>query len=75
MLSPGVRPGTSADYENQLERLRAPATPATTTLGKIGHGLAKIGNIAGDIAVPGVMANIPGTDMFKRAEIHAIERS
>src|SRR5882762_868061 len=73
MLSPGVRPGTAVDYENQLERLRAPGTPATTTLGKIGHGLAKIGNIAGDVFAPGVMANIPGTDMFKRAEIHAIE--
>jgi len=32
-------------------------------LGKIGHVLAKVGNIAGDIVAPGVMENIPGTDL------------
>ena len=34
-------------------------------LGKIGHGLAEAGNIAGDILAPGVMQNIPGTEMHK----------
>lgn len=32
-------------------------------LGKLGHVLATAGNIAGDIVAPGVMANIPGTQM------------
>jgi hypothetical protein len=72
MLSPGVSAGSSADYENQIEKLRAPREPATTALGKFGRGLEKIGNIAGDIALPGVMANIPGTDMYKRAQIHEL---
>jgi hypothetical protein len=31
--------------------------------GKIGHVLGKIGNIAGDILAPTVMADIPGSDM------------
>src|SRR6266542_699192 len=32
-------------------------------LGKIEHGLAKVGNIAGDIVAPGAMSLIPGTDL------------
>lgn len=39
--------------------------------GKLEHGLAKAGNIAGDIFAPGVMANIPGTDMNKRVQAEA----
>jgi hypothetical protein len=35
------------------------------TLGKVGHVLSKIGNVAGDIVAPGVMANIEGTDLNK----------
>jgi hypothetical protein len=34
-------------------------------LGKVEHGLAKAGNIAGDIVAPGTMALIPGTDIHK----------
>jgi len=34
-------------------------------LGKIGHIASKVGNIAGDIVAPGIMANIPGTDIEK----------
>lgn len=37
-------------------------------LGKIAHGLAKAGNIAGDILAPGVMANIEGTDLNKQLQ-------
>src|SRR6266403_1398547 len=37
-------------------------------LGKIGHIAAKVGNIAGDVLAPGVMANIPGTDINKRIQ-------
>jgi hypothetical protein len=68
-------PGSAADYQSQLTKLRSTDSLADhpTTLGKVGHVLGKIGNIAGDIALPGVMANIPGTDMNRRAEIAAIE--
>jgi hypothetical protein len=43
-------------------------------LGKIEHGLAKAGNIAGDIVAPGVMANIPGTDMNKQMSANAQDK-
>lgn len=36
-------------------------------LGKIEHGLAKAGNIAGDILAPGTTALIPGTDLHREA--------
>lgn len=36
--------------------------------GKLEHGLAKAGNIAGDIVAPGTMALIPGTDLNKQEE-------
>lgn len=36
--------------------------------GKIAHVLSKVGNIAGGILAPSVMANIPGTDLNRRAE-------
>lgn len=32
-------------------------------LGKLEHGLAKVGNIAGEAVIPNVMRNIPGTDL------------
>lgn len=72
-ISPGTPAGSSAYYENKLAKLTAPGEAPTTRLGKVGHVLSRIGNIAGDIFAPGVMANIPGTEMFKRAEISAIE--
>jgi hypothetical protein len=43
-------------------------------LGKIGHVAAKIGNIAGDIVAPGIMANIPGTEMNKQIQLGQAER-
>lgn len=36
--------------------------------GKIAHVLSRVGNIAGGILAPSVMANIPGTDLNRRAE-------
>lgn len=44
-------------------------------LGKIGHGLARMGNIAGDILAPGVMALTPGTDLNKRFEAAIKDRN
>lgn len=44
-------------------------------LGRIGSVASRMGNIAGDIFAPGVMANIPGTDMNKRLEAQRAERT
>lgn len=44
-------------------------------LGKIGHGLARMGNIAGDIFAPEVMAITPGTDLNKRIEAARSEKN
>src|SRR5215469_1616038 len=35
---------------------------------KLGHGLATAGNIAGDVLIPNVMTNIPGTERHKEFE-------
>jgi len=43
-------------------------------LGKLGHVAAEIGNTAGNIVAPGVMAEIPGTEM-NRAERNANTRA
>ena len=74
-LSPGVTAGTSADLENQLTRLRTPDTLADhpSALGKIGHVLSRIGNVAGDVLAPGTMSLIPGTDLNKETQIHQIQ--
>lgn len=37
-------------------------------VGKIEHGLAKAGNIAGDIFAPGTMSMIPGTELHRDLE-------
>lgn len=72
-ISPGVPAGSSAYYQNKLTKLETPGEAPTTTGGKIKHVLSRIGNIALDVAAPGIAMNIPGTDMFKRAEISSIE--
>lgn len=51
----------------------APISKHPGTFGTILHGLAKAGNIAGDILAPGTMANIPGTDMHRAAEQSGIQ--
>jgi hypothetical protein len=43
------------------------------TLGKIGHVLSRIGNIAGDVVAPATMAIIPGTDLNRRVEERGLE--
>ena len=42
--------------------------------GKLEHGLATAGNIAGDVVAPGTMALIPGTDLNKRVQAGANAR-
>lgn len=73
--STAVRPGSSAFYENELERqAAAKANPWGTAenhpgiIGKLGHVLGRIGNVALDVAAPSTAALIPGTDIYKRGE-------
>lgn len=79
-ISPGTPAGSSASYGSQLEKLQdQQAHPWGTpenhpgTLGKVAHVLSRIGNIAGDVFAPGVMANIPGTELNRETQIHEIE--
>jgi hypothetical protein len=67
--------GSAAGHEVNLERSRDEALHPwggpenhPGLLGKVGHVAAKIGNIAGDIVAPAVMANIPGTELNKKIE-------
>jgi hypothetical protein len=43
-------------------------------LGRIGHIAAKVGNVAGNVLAPEVMANIPGTDLNKQIQVGQAER-
>jgi hypothetical protein len=57
------------DYE-KAHPWGSPVSEHPGFLGKVAHGFAKAGNIAGDIVAPGIMQNIPGTDLNKQA-VHA----
>lgn len=82
MESAGVPNIGSSQYTgNQLERLEEEkAHPWGSpdnhpgTLGKIGHVLGRIGNVAGDVLAPGIMEAIPGTDLNKRGEENSLKR-
>lgn len=52
-----------SDLEADLYRRSNPIKP-TTTLGKIGHVAANVGNVLGDIFAPDTMALIPGTQLY-----------
>jgi hypothetical protein len=56
-----------ADYE-KAHPLGADVSAKPGFWGKLEHGLAKAGNIAGDIIAPGTMALIPGTDLNKQLQ-------
>lgn len=69
-------PGSTATGSERAYGVPAMAAPQRRGwLGKIGHGLARMGNIAGDILAPGVMEAIPGTDMNKRFEAAIKDRN
>lgn len=80
-MSTAARPGTSEFYQNELQRIEhEKAHPWGTAenhpgvLGKIAHGLATAGNIAGNILAPAAMASIPGTELNRRVrEMQAAE--
>jgi hypothetical protein len=67
--APSPLEGNIANDQQQLEKVRwNQANPWGTpenhpgALGKAAHVFSKVGNIAGDIFAPHVMANIPGTE-------------
>jgi hypothetical protein len=73
-------PGSAENYQSQLARIAdQKANPLGTAenhpgvLGKIGHALGKVGNIAGDIFAPATMGLIPGTDLNRRMQEHGLE--
>jgi hypothetical protein len=54
----------SSDLADRLSRSQLSGlSKPTTTLGKIGHVAANIGNVLGDIFAPSTMALIPGTGL------------
>lgn len=69
-------PGTSQHEEQTLAQMQydkqhpwgGEISPHPGAIGKIGHVLAKVGNIAGDIVAPATMANIPGTELNKQVQ-------
>lgn len=81
-MSAAVRPDTSQFYENERERQElAKQNPWGSAenhpglLGKIGHVAAKVGNVAGDILAPAVMANIPGTELNRHEQELATQKN
>lgn len=69
-------PGTTDYFRQRQEQLDYksqhpwgdPISAHPGVLGKIAHGLATAGNIAGDILAPDTMALIPGTQLHKAAQ-------
>lgn len=55
------------DYE-KAHPLGADVSAKPGFWGKLEHGIAKAGNIAGDIIAPGITAMIPGTDLNRQLE-------
>jgi hypothetical protein len=63
---PSVR--RTGDLNAEIYGLEHPIAP-TTTLGKIGHVAANVGNVLGNIFAPATMALIPGTELGNRVKI------
>jgi hypothetical protein len=72
----GIKPFTPEYFEQQrrvsdFERshpLGGDISAKPGLWGKIEHGFAKAGNIAGEVLAPNLMAEIPGTDLNKAAQ-------
>ena len=73
---PTAAPGTIDWYKqrgSQIEYQKdhpygSPVSAHPGVLGKILHGLSVAENIAGDVIEPGIMANVPGTELHNRLE-------
>jgi hypothetical protein len=71
-----AEPGTSGYFEQKAQEADfkkahpwgSMVSEHPGIMGKILHGLATAGNIAGDIVAPATMANIPGTQMNTRIQ-------
>lgn len=67
-------PGTSEFYQQVLDREEfdkqhpwgSDVSAHPGTLGKIGHVAGEIGNAIGNALVPGAMARIPGTELYRQ---------
>jgi hypothetical protein len=59
-----------AKDRTQLQKLQTPDTLASHPgfWGKVGHGLARVGDAIGTALVPGVMQNFPGTSLGRAEE-------
>ena len=76
MPSISAAPFTSQYYQQEQAKnayekahpLGSPISARPGTLGKIEHVLGKIGNVAGNIFIPHVMENIPGTELNRAAQ-------
>ena len=62
------------DYQKDQNPYGSPSNHPGA-LGKTLHVLSKIGNIAGDVMVPGQMAEIPGTDLHRHLQESGLEKS
>src|SRR6185437_286635 len=69
-------PGSTDYFRQRQEQIEfeknhpygAPISKHPGTFGTVLHGLAKAGNIAGDILAPGTMSLIPGTDLNRNRQ-------
>lgn len=62
-----------AEAEDKKQNPRGSPDNHPGFFGKVAHGLARAGNIAGDILAPGTTALIPGTDLNNQAKEHHAE--
>lgn len=65
-MTSGVAPSLTATPDSAPPLMGVPKRPGL--LGKIGHVVTRMGDIAGTALAPGVMMNIPGTMLNKRLE-------
>lgn len=78
---PTAQAGSIADTQNRLDELQwqkdhpwgTPGSAHSGTLGKIGRVAGTVGNIAGDVFAPNVMARIPGTQLHRDLTEQALE--
>lgn len=73
VTSPGVPFGSSEYYRARLAQMAEQANAPHHGIGKLGHILGRIGNIALTVAAPGAATLIPGTDLNKMATAGHLE--